>query len=374
MKTELEIYLSDSIFKINSFNEADVFDGLEKIDILLKKLCIKANPNNPSNYNSKSGRDLTIRSIHNKEYATNKPINELFNDKDTEKTAFTGTRKWKIPNKDDRIFGEFIVLQDLIEYNLVSNLINLLNWAIRDRSNGVGVGVSVGVSDVGVNGDSSDNGNERNTTRNRIICLDLKILQGCLLLHPNSRKLFHNEHSMSILIGLLNPVLNSSMRTNIIICCIPTLVSSLVRNVPNLRLFEQLDGPEIICNLLKGKNIATNHNVDDETEWQRVQVKVLEFLFFYLVPEFKSEQTQEQAQRQGQEHCEKNGDDGDDDEHNHNHNQTEIGIKVGNDGVVRRNMESKVQILNRYLNRDVTSGLMQEMIVSKPFGNMDIEW
>lgn len=168
-------------------------------------------------------------------------MNELFNDKDTEKNSFTGTRKWKLPNKNDKIFGEFITLQDLVEYNLVNNLINLLNWAIIHQRN-----------------DAS----EPNRNTNPIICLDLKILQGCLLLHPNSRKLFHNEHSMSILIGLLNPNLNFSMRTNIIICCIPTLVASLVRNVLNLRLFEQLNGPEIICNLLKGKNISINNKID----------------------------------------------------------------------------------------------------------------
>lgn len=370
MKTELETYLSESIYELNSFNEASIFDGLDKIDVLLRQLCIKANPNNASNYyNSKSGRDLTIRPTHAEEQGLNKSINELFSDKDkdkdnvkdTERTVFTATRKWKIPNRNDRVFGEFILLQDLVEYNLVNNLINLLNWSIRDQGHDVS--------------DATDD-----SVKNQIICLNLKILQGCLLLHPNSRKLFHNEHSMSILVGLLHPKLNASMRTNIIICCIPTLVSSLVRNVANLRLFEQLNGPEIICNLLKGKNISINNRIDDEVEWQKVQVKVLEFLFFYLVPEFKSEGGQDQGRGESEDERDQKGQgdnkdqDQDQDQDKDRETQTELGTKMGADGVVRRNMENKVQILNRYLNRDVTSGLVQEMMVSKPFGNMNIEW
>ncbi|ODV82546.1 hypothetical protein CANARDRAFT_30742 [[Candida] arabinofermentans NRRL YB-2248] len=131
--------------------------------------------------------------------------------------------------------------------------------------------------------------------------------------------------------------LNINVETKLIINTIPTLISCLVKNVPNLRKFELLKGPEMICKLLKYKPTGSN----EINDWKLVQVKIIEFLFFYLVPE-SSHDKKERV--------------------------------VYKDGCERYNMEQKVNILKEYLNNNVIEGLVNELKESKPFGSMNNEW
>lgn len=295
--------LGSIIGQLQSTEITQIHEGLARIDELLYELCSRADPNRGTNMTRRSHRHSssiassasnTSGSDLESPNVSNGPSGTIATN--TSRTS-NGTRKWKVPGRQHRVFGEFIQLQDKFQYNLASSLVELL---------------------------------KEPEVPAETIALILKDLQGCLLLHPGSRDLFQRASNLKALLRLLTP----DTDTIVLVNCVPTLVSCLVRNVKALRLFEKLNGPEIACNLLKAG--AETMDEDIENGWKEVQVKVLEFLFFYLIPESS------QARHV--------------------------------DGVERRSLESKREVLNRYLNREVTKSLVQELVVSRPFGKMEIDW
>lgn len=104
-------------------------------------------------------------------------------------------------------------------------------------------------------------------TIDALIAHALTLLQGLLLLHPPSRSLFATPPAMTLLLDLLDPPSTQS-------AALLTLVAALLSNPKNIRTFEKVDGLATITSLFKSK----------KTE-QKVRVQVLEFLYFYLMPE-----------------------------------------------------------------------------------------
>ncbi|OWB81108.1 hypothetical protein B5S32_g5462 [[Candida] boidinii] len=458
---ELEEYLRDSLSRINSSDISSMYDGLQSIDALFGKLCAVSDPNNKrqplssiSNSNNEKSSSLTSSRQNSESPNTASKLNES-NDTIFEASASSTPspeytknktrlnkslksqleKNRKVPNKKDPIFGQFLKTQDKFEFNITSNLLFLL--------------LKMGLS--------KDYPSEFYT-------LTLKILQGCLLLHPDSRNLFVREMNMQLLLNLLK----YSNNPEVIVSAIQTLVACLVRNIPNLRIFERLNGLEIICKLMKHKQrkispsssssnshiesatstplhnnhsstpinkICSNFPERDSGSWRSVQVKAVEFLFFYLVPETRSipdhiheslknsnksntkpyiasssSSSSSSSSASPKENQENNFSKNERNAHkkslssssssssghsnssssllSYNENLSssssssssissknyENSTKIYKDGYVRRTTSEKVDVLRQFLNKQTTDDLVKNLIENRPFGNMNIEW
>lgn len=103
-----------------------------------------------------------------------------------------------------------------------------------------------------------------------LILSSLSNLQGLLLLHPPSRIVFGREVYMNLLLDLLDPYNCPAIQSQALL----VLVTALLATPQNTRIFEQMDGLLTVTSLFK-----------DEDTTQNVKVKLLEFLYFYLMPE-----------------------------------------------------------------------------------------
>ncbi|KAJ4990808.1 Cell division control protein 14 [Stagonosporopsis vannaccii] len=149
---------------------------------------------------------------------------------------------------EDLAFREFFRLQDGFEWNVTTRVADCL-----ERLLGMG---------------SSKNGQN-----DMLIIAALSNLQGLLLLHPPSRILFGREVYMNLVLDLLDPYNCPAIQSQAIL----VLVTALLATPQNTRVFEQMEGLLTITSLQS-----------DEETTQSVKVTVLEFLYFYLLPEAPS--------------------------------------------------------------------------------------
>lgn len=112
----------------------------------------------------------------------------------------------------------------------------------------------------------------------------------------------------------------SSKDPEVIIATINVLPAVMVREPANIRIFEECGGLAVIAKLLKDKESA-----------KTVKLRILEFLFFYLIPETK--------------HPDKRG---------------------------RKTTDQKAKLLSQHLTN--VNGLVRELHTTKPFGELDLEW
>ncbi|CZR53292.1 related to cell division control protein 14 [Phialocephala subalpina] len=147
---------------------------------------------------------------------------------------------------NDPAFREFFKLQDGFEWNVAMRLVNCLDRLL---------------------GKSHDGQNDL------LIIQTLDLIQGALLLHPPSRSLFSRELYMNHLLDLLEPINCPAIQSATII----TLVCCLVETPQNTRTFENLDGLLTITSLFKSRETS-----------REVKLKIMEFLYFYLMPETPS--------------------------------------------------------------------------------------
>jgi hypothetical protein len=103
-----------------------------------------------------------------------------------------------------------------------------------------------------------------------LILSALSNVQGLLLLHPPSRTIFGREIYMNLLLDLLDPYNCPAIQSAALL----VLVTALLVTPQNTRTFENMDGLLTITALFK-----------DEETTQNVKLKLLEFLYFYLMPE-----------------------------------------------------------------------------------------
>jgi hypothetical protein len=103
-----------------------------------------------------------------------------------------------------------------------------------------------------------------------LILSSLSNIQGLLLLHPPSRIIFGREVYMNLLLDLLDPYNCPAIQSQALL----VLVTALLATPQNTRIFEHMDGLLTVTSLFK-----------DEETTQNVKVKLLEFLYFYLMPE-----------------------------------------------------------------------------------------
>lgn len=103
-----------------------------------------------------------------------------------------------------------------------------------------------------------------------LILSSLSNLQGLLLLHPPSRIIFGREVYMNLLLDLLDPYNCPAIQSSALL----VLVTALLATPRNTRTFEHMDGLLTVTSLFK-----------DEETTKGVKMKLLEFLYFYLMPE-----------------------------------------------------------------------------------------
>ncbi|OGM48549.1 cell division control protein 14 [Aspergillus bombycis] len=145
--------------------------------------------------------------------------------------------------KDDPAFREFFKLQEGFQWNVAMRLVTCLEHLLGRGSNG---------------------------TNDLLILSTLDLIQGALLLHPPSRTLFAREIYMNILLDLLDPINCPAIQSATLL----TLVTALLDHPANTRTFEELDGLLTVTSLFKQR--ATS---------REVKLKLVEFLYFYLMPE-----------------------------------------------------------------------------------------
>lgn len=158
----------------------------------------------------------------------------------------------------------------------------------------------------------------------RRVLIMLDLIQGCCLLHYQSRNIFGNERTMQAVLRLIG----QSAPQQLQLSGISTLVSILVHNVRNIRLLERLDGIAQICSLFKKRDTSKD-----------VKLRILEFLFFYLIPETSKS--------------------------NSDHDESTRVYE-------RKSTRDKQEILENYLSN--VAGLVREFESSKPFGEIALDW
>jgi len=143
----------------------------------------------------------------------------------------------------DPAYREFFKLQQTFQWNITMRLISTLERLLGKESNG---------------------------THDLLVIQTLELIQGVLLLHPPSRELFAREIYMNLFLDLLSPECCPAIQSTTLLA----LVTSLLDCPINTRTFETLDGLLVVTSLFKSRTTS-----------REVKLKLVEFLYFYLMPE-----------------------------------------------------------------------------------------
>ncbi|KAL8709566.1 MAG: hypothetical protein Q9220_005658 [cf. Caloplaca sp. 1 TL-2023] len=144
---------------------------------------------------------------------------------------------------EDPAFREFFKLQEGFEWNVAIRLISCLERLLGKGSNG---------------------------QNDLLLVSTLDLLRGILLIHPPSRSLFAREIYMNLLLDLLDPSSCPAVQSSAVL----TLVTTLLEQPSIARCFENLDGLLTVTSLFKNRGTS-----------REVKLKLVEFLYFYLMPE-----------------------------------------------------------------------------------------
>lgn len=123
---------------------------------------------------------------------------------------------------------------------------------------------------------------ELNDTDTSLVITTNRCLQGLLLVHPESRKLFHKAQNMRLVLSMVK---NDAgvMGYGVAVSLLSLLIHILLRSLKNFRVFEQNNGCEIVIEKLQlAQSLAHKSPSIDQ---QNLNFKIIEFLVFYLVDE-----------------------------------------------------------------------------------------
>ncbi|RYP46773.1 hypothetical protein DL768_007062 [Monosporascus sp. mg162] len=222
----MENLLSLAFDNLSSYDGPKVRKGLRQVEGLLANICLSRQPNKDRRPSSKDRRPSTAKNPDSDEELTPpKTLSEL---------------------TDDPAFYEFFRLQEGFEWNVALRLVNTLDRLVAKGSDG----------------------------QNDLLILSaLDLIQGTLLLHPPSKTLFSREMYMNLLLDLLEPDFCPAIQSATLL----TLVAALIDTPQNTRTFENLDGLLTITSLFRSRGTSRD-----------VKLKLVEFLYFYLMPEVPS--------------------------------------------------------------------------------------
>ncbi|KAI1420546.1 putative cell division control protein [Xylaria sp. FL1777] len=147
---------------------------------------------------------------------------------------------------DDPAFYEFFKLQEGFEWNVAVRLVNTLDRLLAKGGDG---------------------------SNDLLILSALDLMQGVMLLHPPSKALFSREMYMNLLLDLIEPDFCPAIQSATLL----TLVTALIDTPQNTRTFESLDGLLAVTSLFRSRSTSRD-----------VKLKLIEFLYFYLMPETPS--------------------------------------------------------------------------------------
>ncbi len=169
---------------------------------------------------------------------------------------------------DDPAFYEFFKLQEGFEWNVAVRLVNTLDRLLAKGGDG---------------------------SNDLLILKALDLMQGVMLLHPPSKALFSREMYMNVrvprladsssgvimltirveqlLLDLIEPDFCPAIQSATLL----TLVTALIDTPQNTRTFESLDGLLAVTSLFRSRGTSRD-----------VKLKLIEFLYFYLMPETPS--------------------------------------------------------------------------------------
>ncbi|OAA58256.1 Cell division protein Cdc14 [Cordyceps fumosorosea ARSEF 2679] len=232
----MENLLSLAFDNLSSYDGPKVRKGLRQVEGLLAQICLS----------SSGGRDeAESDGYHN-------------GDEGEDEAPASPPRKDLGQLAQDPAFREFFKLQEGFEWNVGLRLISTLDRLMAKGGDG----------------------------QNDLLILSaLDLLQGAMLLHPPTKGLFQPPPSCSplgksltlstfqLLLDLLEPFNCPAIQSATLL----TLVVALIDVPANTRVFEALDGLLTVTSLFKAR--ATS---------REVKLKLVEFLYFYLMPETPS--------------------------------------------------------------------------------------
>ncbi|KAH7067555.1 cell division protein Cdc14 [Paraphoma chrysanthemicola] len=287
----MEALLSLAFDNIASKDTQKIRKGLKQIEGMLAQICLSGGKAKQSTPGHR--RNASAINLGEQEAATPKKLGHL---------------------SGDLAFREFFRLQEGFEWNVATRVADCL-----ERLLGMG--------------SSKDGSNDI------LILSSLSNLQGLLLLHPPSRIIFGREVYMNLLLDLLDPYNCPAIQSQALL----VLVTALLATPQNTRTFEHMDGLLTVTSLFK-----------DEETTQNVKVKLLEFLYFYLMPETPAPSLQRSPSKLASAFDRRtssaNGDDGG-------------GAKKNT-----RTQEDKQYLLGKYLNN--VDALVEDLQESAPFNSV----
>lgn len=236
----METLLSHSFDYLSSPDPSKIRKGLRQVEGLLAQICLSRSSKTTA---AEKRRSMIQLGTSSSSASSSKPLIDL---------------------KDDPAFREFFKLQEGFQWNVAMRLISTLERLMGKGSNG---------------------------QNDLLIIATLDLIQGVMLLHPPSRELFRREIYMNVrpcklrrcsswmepnglLLQLLLDLLDPSNCPAIQCSTLLTLVSALLSNPANTRTFETLDGLLTVTSLFKLRSTS-----------REVKLKLVEFLYFYLMPE-----------------------------------------------------------------------------------------
>ncbi|KAK1255230.1 hypothetical protein MKX08_009225 [Trichoderma sp. CBMAI-0020] len=220
----MEALLSLAFDNLSSYDGPKIRKGLRQVEGLLAQICL-------SNGASGRGRSTSMSSPTPDDY---------------EDASGTAPRKDLAQLTQDPAFREFFKLQEGFEWNVAMRLVGTLDRLMAKGSDG----------------------------QNDLLILSaLDLIQGVTLLHPPSKSLFAREQNMNLLLDLLEPYNCPAIQSATLL----TLVVALIDTPNNTRTFEGLDGLLTVTSLFKSRSTS-----------REVKLKLVEFLYFYLMPETPS--------------------------------------------------------------------------------------
>ncbi|TFB07489.1 Cell division control protein 14 [Trichoderma ghanense] len=233
----MEALLSLAFDNLSSYDGPKIRKGLRQVEGLLAQICLS---------NSSSGRTRSSS------------LSSPAAPHDDDDASGDAPRKDLAQLTQDPAFREFFKLQEGFEWNVAMRLTSTLDRLMAKGSDG----------------------------QNDLLILSaLDLIQGVMLLHPPSKALFAREQNMNashgpdlrdpppLLLDLLEPYNCPAIQSATLL----TLVVALIDTPNNTRTFEGLDGLLTVTSLFKSRSTS-----------REVKLKLVEFLYFYLMPETPS--------------------------------------------------------------------------------------
>lgn len=244
----MENLLSLAFDNLSSYDGPKVRKGLRQVEGLLAQICLSRDGGGSGGGNPNTNSQ------------------DMMTDEDGDATTSPPRRDLGQVSRDPA-FREFFKLQEGFEWNIGMRLISTLDRLMAKGSDG----------------------------QNDLLILSaLDLIQGAILLHPPSKGLFQREQNMNVrqhiqpltllpvasltriqqlLLDLLEPFNCPAIQSATLL----TLVVALIDAPKNTRVFEGLDGLLTVTSLFKSRSTS-----------REVKLKLVEFLYFYLMPETPS--------------------------------------------------------------------------------------